>query len=114
MARLERAAPIAAVGLILGASGIAAYAAKTADDDVFYACLKKGRLTDVGTSKPSKARSADPMPSRSVGLMRGVDGVDLGIAELLNDLLWTLESDGFEHPWQLLVMGGRLARNSNA
>ena len=54
MARLERAAPIAAVGLILGASGIAAYAAKTADDDVFYACLKKGRLTDVGTSKPSK------------------------------------------------------------
>ncbi len=47
MARLERAAPIAAVGLILGASGIAAYAAKTADDDVFYACLKKGRLTDV-------------------------------------------------------------------
>ena len=59
MARLERAAPIAAVGLILGASGIAAYAAKTADDDVFYACLKKGRLTDVGTSKPSKCPKSD-------------------------------------------------------
>ncbi|HQR80410.1 MAG TPA: hypothetical protein PLT68_09340, partial [Actinomycetota bacterium] len=52
---VERVAPIAAIGLVLGATGLVAYA-KSTGDEVYYACLKKGELTDVGTSKPDKCR----------------------------------------------------------
>jgi len=52
---VERVAPIAAIGLVLGTTGLVAYA-KNTSDDVYYACLKKGDLTDVGTSQPDKCR----------------------------------------------------------
>lgn len=73
MAKSDRIIPVAAaIGLVVGASGLAAYAA-TNSKNTYYACLTGGELTKVGKSKPKTCRQGKVISWNEAG-PRGAAG----------------------------------------